>query len=51
MLTPQLPVEQRGGVPHHLLDVLPPQAEFSAGDFHALGRAAAQDIIAVRAGI
>jgi hypothetical protein len=44
----QLPVEQRDGIPHHLIDILPPDAEFSAGDFHHLGRRAAEDIIQVR---
>jgi hypothetical protein len=44
----QLPESQREGVPHHLLDILPPSADFSAGDFHALCRQAAADILAVR---
>jgi tRNA A37 N6-isopentenylltransferase MiaA len=39
---------QREGVPHHLIDVLPPSAEFSAGHFHTLGRQAVQDILSVR---
>jgi tRNA dimethylallyltransferase len=37
-------------VPHHLLDLLDPAADFSAGDFFEAARAAADDIIAVRAG-
>lgn len=43
----QLPVEQREGIPHHLIDILDPSQEFSAGDFQSLGRKAAEDIIAV----
>ncbi|KAI7839677.1 hypothetical protein COHA_006486 [Chlorella ohadii] len=38
------PEEQRG-IPHHLIDVLDPEAEFSAGDFFTLARAAAEDIL------
>jgi tRNA dimethylallyltransferase len=45
----QLPVEQREGIPHHLIDILDPEAEFSAGDFHSLGRRAAEDILSVSA--
>jgi hypothetical protein len=41
----QLPLAEREGIPHHLIDILPPDAEFSAGDFHHLGRKAAEDII------
>ncbi|KAF6256678.1 IPP transferase-domain-containing protein [Scenedesmus sp. NREL 46B-D3] len=41
----KLPVAEREGIPHHLIDILPPDAEFSAGDFHQLGRKAAEDII------
>eukprot|EP00873_Tetraselmis_striata_P025781 jgi/Tetstr1/446045/TSEL_033647.t1 len=40
-----LPVEQREGVPHHLIDILPPDAEFSAGDFYDRGRQAVEDIL------
>jgi tRNA dimethylallyltransferase len=43
----QLPLEQREDIPHHLIDILDPADEFSAGDFHSLGRKAAEDIIAV----
>lgn len=43
----QLPFEQREGIPHHLIDILDPAEEFSVGDFHSLGRKAAEDIIAV----
>ncbi|PRW59253.1 tRNA dimethylallyltransferase 9 [Chlorella sorokiniana] len=38
------PEEQRG-IPHHLIDVLDPEAEFSAGDFFTLARSAAEDIL------
>lgn len=44
---PQLPEAQRQGIRHHLIDVLPPAAEFSAGDFFELGRRAAEDILRV----
>eukprot|EP00873_Tetraselmis_striata_P029386 jgi/Tetstr1/449650/TSEL_036718.t1 len=40
-----LPVEQREGVPHHLIDILPPDAEFSAGDFYDRGKQAVEDIL------
>jgi hypothetical protein len=43
----QLPLDQREGIPHHLIDILDPADEFSAGDFHKLGRQAAENIIAV----
>ncbi|GAX75196.1 hypothetical protein CEUSTIGMA_g2640.t1 [Chlamydomonas eustigma] len=42
----KLPLSERQGVPHHLIDVREVQDEFSAGDFHDLARAAARDIIA-----
>lgn len=34
-------------MPHHLIDVLDPAADFSAGDFYVLARAAAEDILRV----
>eukprot|EP00873_Tetraselmis_striata_P025794 jgi/Tetstr1/446058/TSEL_033660.t1 len=40
-----LPVEQREGVPHHLIDILPPDAEFPAGDFYDRGKQAVEDIL------
>jgi hypothetical protein len=45
----QLPLDQRQGIPHHLIDVREHTEEFSAGDFHDLARAAARDIIKVSA--
>ena len=41
-----LPADRRG-IPHHLLDILSPQEEFSAGDFYARARAATADILQV----
>jgi tRNA dimethylallyltransferase len=43
----QLPESQRQGIPHHLIDVLPPTAEFSAGEFYEVGRRATAEIIRV----
>ena len=45
----QLPVEQRRGVPHHLIDIRDPLEEYSAGEFHDEGRAAARAIAQVGA--
>ncbi|CAL5221867.1 g4129 [Coccomyxa viridis] len=36
---------ERGGIPHHLIDILTPHQEFSAGDFYSLARAATADIL------
>ena len=44
--TAKLPPEERQGVPHHLIDFLPPDAVFTAGDFARQARAAARDIAA-----
>ena len=41
-----LPAE-RGGIPHHLIDILSPHEEFSAGDFFERARAATADILHV----
>ena len=38
------PVEERGGVPHHLLDVCDAGEVFSAGDYSRLARAAVQEV-------
>ena len=43
----QLSVPERLGVPHHLLDVLPADADFSAGHFYDLARTAIQNIVKV----
>lgn len=43
----QITDSERRGVPHHLLDILPADAEFSAGHFYDLARAAIQDIVQV----
>eukprot|EP00899_Mesostigma_viride_P005982 jgi/Mesvir1/15385/Mv06576-RA.2 len=41
----KLPLAEREGIPHHLIDVLPPTADFSAGDFFNLARAATADVL------
>ena len=43
----QLPLAERQGINHHLLDILPAQADFSAGDFFDLARAAIDDVVRV----
>eukprot|EP00887_Chlorella_sp_A99_P000641 scaffold5.g641.t1 len=45
----KIPVAERRGVRHHLLDVLDPHEEFSAGHFFEAARAAAQDILQAEA--
>ncbi len=48
----QLPVEERQGIPHHLLDVLDVTTDdFSAGAFYTLARQAADDILQVCEGL
>lgn len=42
--TAKLPVAERGGIPHHLLDIQEPTVAFSAGDFSRLARAAINEI-------
>lgn len=44
--TAKLPLERREGVPHHLIDCLPPDAIFTAGDFARMARPIARDIAA-----
>jgi tRNA dimethylallyltransferase len=46
----QITLAERRGIPHHLLDVLDPAQDFSAGDFFVLARRAAEDILQVGAG-
>ena len=36
--TAKTPVAERGGIPHHLLDLLAPDQVFNAGDYAALAR-------------
>ena len=47
LVMPQLPVTERRGVPHHLIDILDIHDEFSAGDFFARAREAIADILQV----
>ena len=44
----QILLAERRGIPHHLLDILSPKEEFSAGDFYTLARTATADILQVR---
>nr|CAA9332360.1 MAG: tRNA dimethylallyltransferase [uncultured Nocardioidaceae bacterium] len=44
--TAKLPVEERGGVPHHLLDVWPVTRTATAADYQALCRAAVDELLA-----
>jgi hypothetical protein len=46
-LPPQILPAERRGIPHHLLDVLEPLSEFSAGDFFSRARTAADDVLQV----
>jgi len=44
----QIPLAERRGIPHHLIDILDPKQDFSAGDFYELSRAAIHDILQVQ---
>lgn len=44
--TAKLPVAERRGVPHHLLDIIPPEQPFSVADFRRLAAEAIADIAA-----
>eukprot|EP00983_Pelagomonas_calceolata_P070191 1150687-Pelagomonas_calceolata.AAC.2 len=44
----QLPVSERRGVPHHLIDVLDVHEDYSAGRFHDEAWAVIRDVVAVR---
>jgi len=41
----QISVDERRSIPHHLLDILSPENDFTAGDFYHRARAATQDIL------
>ena len=43
--TAKLPVEERRGVPHHLLDILEPHEEFSVAEYVAAAAAACREIV------
>ena len=43
----QISYADRQGIPHHLLDILPAHAEFSAGHFYKLARASIEDVLQV----
>ena len=47
LLCMQILPEERRDIPHHLLDILKPSQDFSAGDFYEAGRAATQAILQV----
>ena len=38
---------ERRGIPHHLIDVLEPHQDFSAGDFYDLARPITDEILQV----
>lgn len=42
--TAKVTAAERGGVPHHLLDIVPPRASFSAAEFQRRAEAAIADI-------
>ncbi|MEN6601924.1 MAG: tRNA (adenosine(37)-N6)-dimethylallyltransferase MiaA [Bryobacteraceae bacterium] len=42
--TAKLPLEERRGIPHHLLDILDPDETFSAGEFARRARATLREI-------
>jgi tRNA dimethylallyltransferase len=44
--TAKLPVEERRGIPHHLIDIVDPGELFTAGEYARRGRAALVDISA-----
>jgi tRNA dimethylallyltransferase len=44
--TAKLSVHQRGGVTHHLLDVIEPSEELSVADYQSLARASAERLVA-----
>ena len=44
--TAKVPVEERRGVPHHLLDVLDPREDATVADYQGWGRAALADLAA-----
>jgi tRNA dimethylallyltransferase len=44
--TAKLPVEERRGIPHHLIDIVDPDQLFTAGDYSRLAREAIADISA-----
>lgn len=44
--TAKIPLAERGGIPHHMLDVQDPAQEFSAGEYQRQARAAIQGIAA-----
>ncbi|MBN1894178.1 tRNA (adenosine(37)-N6)-dimethylallyltransferase MiaA [bacterium] len=44
--TAKLPASLRKEIPHHCMDLLNPDAPFSAGEYAALARAAVEDILA-----
>lgn len=43
----QIPLEERRGITHHLLDILDPNEDFSAGEFFQRSRTAINDILEV----
>src|SRR6478672_10482547 len=44
--TAKLPVEERRGIPHHLIDIVDPDELFTAGEYARLARETIRDIAA-----
>jgi tRNA dimethylallyltransferase len=44
--TAKLPVSERRGIPHHLIDIIDPNELFTAGEFARLGRQAVAEVTA-----
>ena len=44
--TAKMPIDERAGIPHHLLDVVGPEHNYTAGEFQRQGRALLADITA-----
>lgn len=42
----KIKAEEQNGIPHHLIDIIPPQQPFSVADFHSLADQAIEDITA-----
>ena len=42
----KIKAEEQNGIPHHLIDIIPPQQPFSVADFHSLADRAIEDITA-----
>lgn len=41
----QIPVAERRGIPHHIIDLLDPSEDFNAGEFYERARTVTEDIL------